>query len=150
MPLRPSVVARLVPAGALVAVAMLATGCGSSSSSSSGSSTTIAAPTTTSAGPVISGVVAPVVLDATTTAATVEVGRFVEFSLGDPGEGTFVAVSSDARVFRVDGEGRTTGSSARNAGGVAVGVGSAEVTVSFEGSMNGVGAPTVFTITVTR
>jgi hypothetical protein len=130
----------------LVALASFTVGCGSSSKSSSSTTTK---DSTTSSSPVISGVVAPVVLTAADPTVTVRVGQVVEFSLGDPGQGTYVARSSDGKVFKITNEGKTVGTSAQNAGGVAEAAGTAEVTVAYEGSMNGVGAPTIFTITVT-
>lgn len=144
---------RLVLGAVLVAaVAVVSAGCGSSSDSSSTTTTVKATTTTTASGPVISGVVAPVVLSPTSasTPTTVRVGQVVEFSMGDPGQGTYVATSSDPAVFDVRDEGRTVGTSAQNAGGVAVAAGTATVTVVYEGSMNGVGAPTEFRIIVTK
>ncbi len=88
------------------------------------------------------------VLNADDTSTTVSAGTTVTFDLGDPGEGRFVAESSDPSVFKVEGEGKTEGTYTTNAGGVAVASGTAEVTVQFFGSTNGVGSPTTFTITV--
>ena len=68
--------------------------------------------------------------------------------MGEPDGGTFVATSSAPAVFEVTGEGHSDGSATFNAGGKAVGKGVAEVTVQFEGSTNGLGTPTTFTITV--
>jgi hypothetical protein len=97
---------------------------------------------------VIGNVLPPVVLNADDTSATVSVGTTVTFDLGDPDGGRFVAESSDPSVFRVDGEGKSEGTYTTNAGGEAVGTGTAEVTVQFFGATNGVGSPTTFTITV--
>lgn len=96
----------------------------------------------------VGNVLPPVVLNADDTSTTVNVGTTVTFDLGDPGEGRFVAESSDPSVFKVEGEGKTEGTYTTNAGGVAVASGTAEVTVQFFGSTNGVGSPTTFTITV--
>jgi len=115
------------------------------SSSKDASSSTTAS---TEAGPVGGDVTAPVVLSAEETSATVAVGTVVTFDMGEPGEGEFVAVSSDPAVFEVDSTGYNDGSATFNAAGTAVAAGTAEVTVSFRGSTNGVGTPTIFTITV--
>lgn len=96
----------------------------------------------------VGNVLPPVVLNADDTSTTVKAGTTVTFDLGDPGEGRFVAESSDPSVFKVEGEGKTEGTYTANAGGVAVASGTAEVTVQFFGSTNGVGSPTTFTITV--
>ena len=137
MRIRPVVIGGLAAVLALTAM--------SCSSNSESSSSTTAAPTTSE---VIGNVLPPVVLSESETSTTVSVGTTVVFDLGDPGEGRFVAESSDAAVFKVEGEGKTEGSYTTNAGGKAVAAGTAEVTVQFFGSTNGVGAPTTFTITV--
>lgn len=115
-------------------------GC-SSSDKSSGS-------TTTTAGAIGGNVTAPVVLNATNTSATVKVGQVVTFDMGNPNGGTFVATSDKPSVFEITGEGKTEGSATFNAGGKAVAAGTAKVAVVFKGSTNGIGTPTVFTITV--
>ena len=94
--------------------------------------------------------ISPTILTPGQTTATVKVGAVVTFDMGDPGDGQFVAVSSDPAVFDVTGAGRTEGGATFNAGGEARAPGEATVTVSYQGSANGVGAPTTFTITVTE
>lgn len=116
------------------------------SSDDDNSSTDTTAPSSDSS--VVGNVLPPVVLNADDTSTTVNVGTTVTFDLGDPGEGRFVAESSDPSVFKVEGEGKTEGTYTTNAGGVAVASGTAEVTVQFFGSTNGVGSPTTFTVTV--
>lgn len=96
----------------------------------------------------VGNVLPPVILSEGDRSATVAVGTTVTFNFGDPGEGRFVAESSDASVFRVENEGKDEGTFTTNAGGVAVAKGTAEVTVQFFGADNGVGAPTTFTIVV--
>lgn len=125
-------------------LAISATACSSDDDASS--STTAAAGDTTST--MVGNVLPPVILSESDTSTTVKVGTTVTFDLGDPGEGRFVAESSDAKVFKVVGEGKTEGTYTTNAGGMAEAVGTAEVTVQFFGSTNGVGSPTTFTITV--
>ena len=134
---------------AAVCVALTFAACSSSSSSSTSTTTTAAKSSTTqSTSTPISGVDAPVVLTPQQTAATVKVGQVVTFDMGDPGQGSDVAVSDDTSVFQVDSEGTTKGGTVTNPGGTAVGVGVAKVSVSFRGATNGVGTPTTFTITV--
>jgi len=137
MRMRPVVIAGLVGALAVGGVAC--------SSDSESSSTTTAAPTSSS---VVGNVLPPVVLNPDETSTTVGVGTVVTFDLGDPGEGRFVAESSDPSVFRVENEGKNEGTYTTNAGGVAAGKGTAEVSVQFFGSTNGVGSPVTFTVTV--
>lgn len=136
MRIRPFLIAGLAAGLALGTVA-----CSSDSDSSSDTTETTGSST-------VGNVLPPVILNADETSTTVGVGTTVTFDLGDPGEGRFVAESSDASVFRVEGEGKDQGTYTTNAGGVAVGKGTAEVTVQFFGSTNGVGSPTTFTITV--
>ena len=133
----------LVLAGLVTALAVSGVACSSDDSSSSSTS----APDSSSSS-VIGNVLPPVILSESQTSATVSVGTVVTFDLGDPGEGRFVAESSDSSVFRVENEGKDEGTFTTNAGGVAVAKGTAEVTVQFFGSTNGVGSPTTFTITV--
>jgi len=136
-------------AGLAVTFGLALGACGSSDDKGSGSTTsTEAKSTSTTAGPPVSGVAAPVVLTPSETSATVSVGTVVVFDMGDPGEGSFVAVSDDPAVFEVEGEGKVEGSMTTNAGGKALKAGTAHVAVSFHGSTNGVGTPTEFTITV--
>lgn len=116
-----------------------------SSDSDSASTTTTASDSSSS---VIGNVLPPTILSESETSATVSVGTVVTFDLGEPGEGRFVAESSDPSVFKVENEGKNEGTFTTNAGGVAVAKGTAEVTVQFFGSTNGVGSPTTFTITV--
>lgn len=128
---------RLFAVVALAAVPLVAlAGCSSSDDSSS----------TEEVG---QNVLPPVILSATNTTATVKVGTTVTFDMGDPGEGKFVATSDNTKVFKVESEGRTEGSATFNAGGKALSAGTARVAVSYAGSMNGMGTPTTFTITVT-
>jgi hypothetical protein len=136
----------LVAAGLAAALAISVTACSSDSESSSTTSTTAA--TSTSSTAVIGNVLPPVILTESETSATVSVGTTVTFDLGDPGEGRFVAESSDPSVFSVENEGKTEGTFTTNAGGKAVAKGTADVTVQFFGATNGVGSPTSFTITV--
>lgn len=136
MRMRPLVIVGLVAGLAFTAVAC-------SSDDSSSSDTTAS---TDSSG--IGNVLPPVILSAEETSAEVSVGTVVTFNLGDPDGGRFVAESSDPSVFEVQNEGKDEGTYTTNAGGVAVGPGTAEVIVQFFGSTNGVGAPTTFTITV--
>ena len=133
----------ILVSGLAVVLALSLASCSSSNESSS--TTTSANPSTTQE---LGNVLPPVVLTADDTATTVNVGTTVVFSLGDPGEGRFVAESSDPAVFKVEGEGKTEGTYTTNAGGKAVAAGTAEVTVQFFGATNGVGSPTRFTITV--
>lgn len=116
----------------------------SSDGDSSSTSTTASA----SSSSVVGNVLPPVVLSESQTTATVSVGTVVTFDLGDPGEGRFVAQSTNPSVFMVQNEGKNEGTYTTNAGGVAESAGTAEVAVQFFGSTNGVGAPTTFTITV--
>lgn len=146
---------RRVAAWGVVPVAVVGLSVGCSSSSNDSSTTTTAANKTTvttgSAGstPVISGVAAPVILTPSQTSTTVKVGTVVTFDMGDPKDGSYVAVSEDPAVFLVDSEGMTKNGVTTNAGGKAVGVGTTKVSVSFRGATNGVGTPTTFTVTVT-
>ncbi len=130
----------------LVAVALSAAAC--SSDESSGTTTTTTSTTSTTEAPIGGSVLPPVVLSPEETSATVKVGTVVTFNLGEPGEGRFVATSTDPAVFKVENEGKNEGTYTTNAGGVAVAPGTSEVSVQFFGSTNGVGAPTNFTITV--
>jgi hypothetical protein len=131
-------------AGALSLTAMAC----SSDDTTSSTDTTAKSSDSSTESTVIGNVLPPVVLNADDTSTTVKAGTTVTFDLGDPGEGRFVAESSDPSVFKVEGEGKTEGTYTTNAGGVAVASGTAEVTVQFFGSTNGVGSPTTFTITV--
>lgn len=119
-----------------------------SSDDTTSSTDTTASSSDSSTESTVGNVLPPVVLNADDTSTTVSAGTTVTFDLGDPGEGRFVAESSDPSVFKVEGEGKTEGTYTTNAGGVAVASGTAEVTVQFFGSTNGVGSPTTFTITV--
>jgi hypothetical protein len=136
---------RLAVVGAAATVtALLAVG-GCSSSKDNNSSTT----TTDSSGSIITSVLPPVVLTPSNNSATVKVGAVVTFDMGEPqGGGTFVATSDNTNVFVVDSVGRVEGSATFNAGGEAVGAGVAKVVVQFHGSVNGLGTPTTFTVTV--
>ena len=137
MKLRTAVIAGTV----VLSVAVLGVaGCSSSKKSSDSTATTVTG--------IGGNVTAPVVLSATNTSATVKVGQVVTFDMGNPNGGTFVATSDKPSVFEITGEGGTKGSATFNAGGKAVGVGTAKVVVQFHGSTNGVGSPTTFTITV--
>lgn len=129
-------------AGAVV-LAVTTLGLAGCSSSDKGSSST-----STTAGAIGGNVTAPVVLNATNTSATVKVGQVVTFDMGNPNGGTFVATSDKPSVFQITGDGKTEGSATYNAGGKAIAAGVAKVTVVFKGSTNGVGTPTIFTITV--
>jgi len=149
--------AAVLGATAVAVISLVGVGCSSSSSNSSstitsaGSSTSASsstASTATGGGPIGSGVTAPLVLTASQPSATVKVGQAVVFDMGDPGQGSFVATSDNSAVFRVDSEGKSQGTYTTNAGGVAVAAGTAKVAVSYTGSVNGVGTPTTFTITV--
>jgi len=133
----------LLAAGLAAGLTLSLAACSSDDDSSSSSTT--ASDSTSS---VIGNVLPPTILTESETSATVSVGTVVTFNLGDPGEGRFVAESSDPAVFKVESEGRNQGTFTTNAGGVAVAKGTAEVTVQFFGSTNGVGSPTTFTITV--
>jgi hypothetical protein len=136
---------RIRPVLATGLAALLALSAAACSSSNESSTSTTSAPSTSE---VIGNVLPPVVLSESETSATVSVGTVVTFDLGDPGEGRFVAQSGDPDVFKVENEGKNEGTFTTNAGGVAVAAGTAEVTVQFFGSTNGVGSPTTFTITV--
>jgi hypothetical protein len=136
---------RIRPVLATGLAALLALSAAACSSSNESSTSTTSAPSTSE---VIGNVLPPVVLSESETSATVSVGTVVTFDLGDPGEGRFVAQSGDPEVFKVENEGKNEGTFTTNAGGVAVAAGTAEVTVQFFGSTNGVGSPTTFTITV--
>ena len=136
---------RIRPVLATGLAALLALSAAACSSSNESSTSTTSAPSTSE---VIGNVLPPVVLSESETSATVSVGTVVTFDLGDPGEGRFVAQSGDPDVFKVENEGKYEGTFTTNAGGVAVAAGTAEVTVQFFGSTNGVGSPTTFTITV--
>lgn len=132
---------------AIIAIAAAATVVAVAACSDSKSSSTTS--TTVSGGPIGGNVLAPVVLSPTNTSATVKVGTVVTFDMGMPQSGgTFVAVSDNEKVFAVDSVGRTEGGTTYNAGGKALAAGVAKVAVSFRGSTNGVGSPTIFTITV--
>ena len=134
----------LLAATLAAGLTLSAVACSSDSDSSSTSTTA----SDTSSSVIGNNVLPPTILSESETSATVSVGTVVVFDLGDPGEGRFVAESSDPAVFKVENEGKTEGTSTSNAGGVAVASGTAEVTVQYFGSTNGVGAPTTFTITV--
>lgn len=126
---------------AAVAIFALTVALGSCSSSDDKSSTTSSS--------VIGNVLPPVILTPTNTSATVKVGTVVTFNMGEPeGGGKFVAVSETPSVFKVTSEGRVEGGVTYNAGGEAIAKGKSTVSVSFRGSMNGMGTPTNFTITV--
>ena len=136
----------------MAALGVLGAGCSSSSDSTSTTTTSqrVAATTTSVPRSVTSGVAEPVVLSPSQTTATVKVGQVVTFDMGTPNQGgSYVAVSDNPTVFRVDSEGKTTNGVTTNAGGTAMAAGTAKVSVSFRGSVNGVGTPTTFTITVT-
>jgi hypothetical protein len=149
VPNRHLVVARAAAAVALLVGATLLASCGDDGSSDASSSATTA-PADAGSGSAIGGnVLPPVVLGPERTSATVAVGTVVTFDMGEPDGGTFVATSEDASVFRVDAEGKDQGSYTTNAGGTAMAKGSTRVSVVFEGSSNGVGSPTIFTVTVT-
>lgn len=124
--------------------ALAVVGCSGSDDASKPTSTT-----STTQAPIGGNTLPPVVLTPQTTSTTVKVGTVVTFNMGDPGEGQYVAVSSDPAVFEVTSVGRTDGSATFNAGGKARSAGTATVSVSYRGAQNGVGAPTNFTITVT-
>jgi hypothetical protein len=123
----------------LVALPLLAGACSSDDDSK--------APSTTATSEV-GNVLPPVVLTPEQTSTTVKPGTTVTFDMGEPGEGSFVATSSDPAVFEVTSEGKVEGTFTTNAGGVAKAKGTAEVTVQFKGSTNGLGTPTTFTVTV--
>ncbi|NCY17884.1 MAG: hypothetical protein EBX39_14225 [Actinobacteria bacterium] len=127
---------------ALAATTLTLAGCSDSKkASSSTSSSTVSG--------IGGNVTAPVILNANNTSATVKVGQIVTFDMGQPASGgSFVATSDNTKVFEVTSEGKSVGTSTQNAGGKAVGTGVAKVSVVFKGSMNGMGTPTIFTITV--
>lgn len=145
MPSRRTTVALSV----VTVVALAGVGAGAcSSDSGSSSSATTEAPSPESTESTVGNVTTPVVLTPDDPSTTVTVGQVVTFDMGEPGDGSYVAVSDDEAVFRVDNDGKDEGTYATNAGGTAVGEGTATVAVSFRGSENGVGTPTEFTITV--
>ncbi len=123
----------------LLALPLVAGACSSDKDSKSSSTTTTSE---------VGNVLPPVILTPEQTTTTVKPGTTVTFDMGDPGEGSFVATSSDEAVFKVTSEGKVQGTFTTNAGGVAEAKGKAEVTVQFKGSVNGLGTPTTFTITV--
>jgi hypothetical protein len=129
----------LVAVSALLVIAAPLAAC--SSSDSTVASTTFPAE-------IGSAVLTPVVVTPQTPTVTVGVGTVVSFDMGDPGEDSYVANSSDPSVFRVEGDGKTEGTYTTNAGGVAVSPGTVEVAVQFMGSVNGAGTPALFTVTV--
>ncbi|MCD9625459.1 hypothetical protein [Rhabdothermincola salaria] len=138
----------LAVAAAVVVLAVPLAACGDDDDSTTTTTEASGGSDTTEA-PIGGDVLPPVILTPEgETSATVSVGTVVSFDMGDPGDGTFVAVSEDPSVFQVDGEGKVDGSATFNAGGTAVGEGTTEVSVSYRGSLNGMGTPTVFTITV--
>lgn len=157
---------RRVFAGSIVLVSVVvAAGCSSSDKQESSTTTTTAKPSSTTTvkpsstttvkptsptttGAVGGNVLPPVVLTPSQTSTTVKVGTVVTFNMGDPGQGKYVATSDNTAVFTVDSEGETRGTATYNAGGKAVGKGKAKVSVSYTGSVNGVGTPTTFEITV--
>lgn len=139
---------RTIALAAALAGALSLSAMACSSDDTTSSTDTTAKPSDSSTESTVGNVLPPVVLNADDTSTTVSVGTTVTFDLGDPGEGRFVAESSDPSVFKVEGEGKTEGTFTTNAGGVAVASGTAEVTVQFAGSANGLGSPTTFTITV--
>ncbi|MFM8860870.1 MAG: hypothetical protein ACKOIA_00160 [Acidimicrobiia bacterium] len=127
----------------LSVAALAVAGCSDSNKDNSSSSTTV------KGGGIGGNVTAPVILNPNNTSATVKVGQIVTFDMGQPASGgSFVATSDNTKVFEVTSEGKSVGTSTQNAGGKAVGTGTAKVTVVFKGSMNGMGTPTTFTITV--
>lgn len=128
----------------LSVAALAVAGCSDSKKDSGSSSSS-----TVSGGGIGGNVTAPVILNANNTSATVKVGQVVTFDMGQPASGgSFVATSDNTKVFEVTSEGKSVGTSTQNAGGKAVGTGVAKVSVVFKGSMNGMGTPTTFTITV--
>ena len=136
----------LTLAGAVaLSVSVLAVaGCSDSKKDSSSSSSS-----TVGGGGIGGNVTAPVILNANNTSATVKVGQVVTFDMGKPASGgSFVATSDNTKVFEITSEGKTEGSATYNAGGKALSAGVAKVSVQFKGSANGLGTPTIFTITV--
>ncbi|MCX6524507.1 MAG: hypothetical protein NTX58_07025 [Actinobacteria bacterium] len=94
-----------------------------------------------------SQVLPPVMLSATQTTADLKVGDTVVFDLGDPGDGKFVATSSDAAVVEITSDGGSQGSYSTNAGGKALSAGKATVTVVLEGG-DVAADPVVYELTV--
>ena len=94
-----------------------------------------------------SQVLPPVMLSATETTADLKVGETVVFDLGDPGDGRFVATSSDAAVVEITSDGGSQGSYSTNAGGKALSAGKATVTVVLEGG-DVAADPVVYELTV--
>ena len=92
-------------------------------------------------------VLPPVMLSATETTADLKVGETVVFELGDPGDGRFVATSSDAAVVEITSDGGSQGSYSTNAGGKALSAGKATVTVVLEGG-DTEAEPVVYELTV--
>ena len=92
-------------------------------------------------------VLPPVMLSATETTADLKVGETVVFDLGDPGDGKFVATSSDAAVVEITSDGGSQGSYSTNAGGKALSAGKATVTVVLEGG-DVAADPVVYELTV--
>ncbi|KLR61788.1 hypothetical protein IMCC26207_106106 [Actinobacteria bacterium IMCC26207] len=86
-------------------------------------------------------------LSATETTADLKVGETVVFDLGDPGDGRFVATSSDAAVVEITSDGGSQGSYSTNAGGKALTAGKATVTVVLEGG-DVAADPVVYELTV--
>jgi len=142
---------RKVFAGLLaVAAVVVVAGCGGDDKKESSTTTTTEeriVVTTTTAG-AVGNVLPPVVLTPQETTANVAVGTIVTFNMGDPGQGKFVATSNDPAVFAVESDGETRGTATFNAAGKAVAPGITSVSVSFVGSTNGVGTPTIFNIKV--
>ena len=94
-----------------------------------------------------SQVLPPVMLSATETTADLKVGETVVFDLGGPGDGRFVATSSDAAVVEITSDGGSQGSYSTNAGGKALSAGKATVTVVLEGG-DVAADPVVYELTV--
>ena len=92
-------------------------------------------------------VLPPIMLAATDTTADLKVGDTVVFELGDPGDGKFVATSSDVAVIEITSDGGSQGTYSTNAGGKALSAGKATVTVVLEGG-DTEAAPVVYELTV--
>ncbi|MEI7887282.1 MAG: hypothetical protein WCJ04_07815 [Actinomycetes bacterium] len=114
---------------------------------STSTTTSTATSTSTKGDAAGSQVLPPVMLSATQTTADLKVGDTVVFDLGDPGDGRFVATSSDAAVVEITSDGGSQGSYSTNAGGKALSVGSATVTVVLEGGATPAD-PVVYELTV--
>ena len=144
--------------GTIAAAGVLMIGCSNDSSSknASGATTTTAASASASTAATVGNALPPIVITpqmakegGTTPVPTIHVGDSVVFNMGTlpVGGNMIIATNSNPSAFKVTGEGSNNGTVAMNAGGTALAVGTATVSLGSTKPMENFAGTYVLVIT---